>query len=60
MKIPGDSLLCLVLVAVFAAYLGFSVRRPDASRNTQLAVLAVVTATFFLVCSFLLAPTASF
>ena len=60
MKIPDDPLLCLALVALFAAYLGFSVRRPEASSRAKLAVLAVVTATFFLVCSLLLAPAASF
>ncbi|MGC4054682.1 MAG: hypothetical protein QM757_38020 [Paludibaculum sp.] len=59
MKIPDDPLLCLVLVALFGAYLGYSVRRPDASRKAQLATLAAVTATFFLVCSYLLGPTAS-
>ncbi len=59
MKIPDDPLLCLVLVALFAAYLGFSVLRPDASKRAQLVVLAAVTAVFFLVCSFLLGPAVS-
>ncbi|MGJ5818658.1 hypothetical protein [Paludibaculum fermentans] len=59
MKISGDPLLCLALVALFAAYLGFRIRRPNASKQLQLAVLAFVTATFFWVCSFLLSPAAS-